>query len=255
MQLHQRLTPGQKTQVRKREERRRRKRERRADEYRRRTDRLRRQIEEARKRRRRMLLLFLLAVLAMQESLLAAFTRSISYRPDPIADPTDWTPDPSRDFAPAPGHDDHCDGYSRKEWTRMLDERGIKLSRKAEMKVAWEADPDHELFPPRYRNWGYRPYLGEVMSDLTDARHQNDALTAIKLMSPAETHQYLDEAYASDPADLLMCRANSSADIIRNFQSAAIRWQFRKLRDAEEARREKELSRKNDGEQGIPEPK
>lgn len=249
------LTLAQKSKIEKQEDRRRRKRRQREDEYRRLIERLRRQIEEARRRHQRMLLLFLLAVLAMQESLFAAFARSISYRPDPVADPADWTPDPKKDFAPAPGHGDHCDGYSYEQWNRMLDERGIKVSRKAELQAEWKADPERKLFPTRYQNWGYRPYLGEIMSDLTDARHQNDALTAIKLMSPPETHRYLDEAYASDPADLLMCRANSSVDIVRNFQSAAIRWEFRKQREAEEAKRDKELSRKNDGDKGVPEPK
>ncbi|CAK7257002.1 MAG: hypothetical protein M9955_26425 [Rhizobiaceae bacterium] len=251
---HYPLTLKQKEKNKKNEERRRRERQRREDEYCRRIERLRRQIEEARKRRQRMLLLFLLAVLAMQESLFAAFTRSVSYRSDPIADPTDWTPDPNKDFAPAPGHGDHCDGYSYERWNRMLKERGICVSRKAELQEAWKSDPDREFFPTRYQLWGYRPFVGEVMSDLTDQRWQGDALKALKLMSPPETHRYLDEAYASDPADLLMCRANSSADIVRNFQSAAVRWEFRKQREAEEARREKELSRKNDGEQGIPEP-
>ncbi|SSC64534.1 hypothetical protein [Ciceribacter selenitireducens] len=251
---HYPLTLKQKAEIKKNEERRRRKRRLREDEYRRRIERLRRHIEEARKRRQRMLLLFLLAVLAMQESILVAFRRSYIVWPDPAPDPTDWTPNPAKDFAPAPGHDDHCDGYSRDQWHQLAGERGIRISRKAELLAQWHADPDRELFPDRYKNWGYRPYLGEIMYDLTDARHQNDALTAIKLMSPAETHQYLDEAYASDPADLLLCRATLNADIVRNFQSAAIRWEFRKQREAEEVRREKELSRKNDGDQGIPDP-
>ncbi|WLD95795.1 hypothetical protein PX860_09395 [Agrobacterium leguminum] len=252
---HQQLTPEQKTQIKKREERRRRKRERRADEYRRYIERLRRQIAQARKTRQRMLLLFLLAVIAMQESLFAAFRRSVSYRPDPIADPAEWTPDPDKDFAPAPGHDDHCDGYSYERWNRMLKERGICVSRKAELLEAWRSDPERELFPQRYQEWGYKPFMAEVMNDLTDQRWQGNALEALKLMSPVETHQYLDEAYASDPADLLMCRANSSADIVSNFQSAAIRWEFRKQREAEEAKRDKELSRKNDDDKGVPEPK
>lgn len=248
------LTPEQKSKIERKKERRRRDRERRVDEYRRYIERLRRQIAQARKRRQRMLLLFLLAVIAMQESLFAIFARSISYRHDAIADPTDWMPDPANDCAPKHGHDDHCDGYSREQWDRMLGERGITLSRKAELKAEWKADPARELFPQRYQEWGYKPFMAEVMNDLTDRRWKGNALEALKLMSPVETHQYLDEAYASDPADLLMCRANSSADIVRNFQSAAIRWEFRKQREAEEARREKELSRKNDGEQGVPDP-
>ncbi len=252
---HYPLTLKQKAEIKKNEERRRRKRRLREDEYRRRIERLRRQIEVARKRRQRLMLLLLLAILAIQESIFATFQRSYTYHPDPDPEPEDWTPDPRNDFAAQPGHDDHCDGYSRKEWTRMLDERGINLSRKAEMKASWEADPDYERFPDRYKNWGYRPYLGEIMDDLTDQRWQGAALKALKLMSPDETHQYLDEAYASDPADLLMCRANSSADIVRNFQSAAIRWEFRKQREAEEAKRDKEFSRKNDGDKGVPEPK
>ena len=252
MQHH--LTPEQKAAIQRKKDRRRDQRQREI-EYRRRIDRLRRQIEEARRRRKRLMLLVLLAILAMQESILAAFRRSYVGRPDQSPDSPDWKPSPENDYAPRPGNDDYCDGYSYEQWTRMTAKRGIQMSRKAELKEAWEADPERELFPTRYQLWGYRPFLGEVMSDLTDQRWQNDALKALKIMSPPETHQYLDEAYASDAADLLMCRANSSADIIRNFQSAAIRWQFRKLRDAEEARREKELSRKNDGDQGVPEPK
>ncbi|WP_154964110.1 hypothetical protein [Agrobacterium tumefaciens] len=202
-----------------------------------------------------MWLLILLAVLAMQESLLAAFQRSYVDWPDPDPEPENWTPDSTHDYAPQPGKDDHCDGYSYEQWNRMLDERGIKMSRKAELKAAWEADPEREDFPQRYKDWGYRPHLAELMYDLPAPYWQADAIAAIKLLSPAETHQYLDEAYASDLADVLMCRADSSADIVRNFQSAAVRWEFRKLRDAEEARREKELSQKKDGDKGIPNPK
>ncbi|MBB3611593.1 hypothetical protein [Rhizobium sp. BK602] len=82
---------------------------------------MRRQIEEARKRRQRMLLLLLLAILAMQESILAAFQRSYVDWPDPDPGPLDWTPDPANDFAPRHGSDDYCDGYSREQWNRMLD--------------------------------------------------------------------------------------------------------------------------------------
>lgn len=249
------LTPAQKSKIKKQEEHRRRELRQREDEYRRRIERLRRQIEEARRRRQRLMLLLLLAILAMQESILAAFQRSFVDWPDPDPDPEpkDWAPDPRNDFAAQPGHDDHCDGYSRKEWTRMLDERGIKLSRKAEMKAAWEADPDHELFPPRYRNWGYRPYLGEIMNDLTDQRYQPDALTGLKLLSPPETHQYLDEVYAINPLDLLHCRAELSADIIHNFKSRAVLWEERKRREAEEARKARN-DKKSDGDEKKFEP-
>lgn len=222
-----------------RKRRRRHERARREVEYRRRIERLRRQIVEAQKRRQRMVLLLLLAILAMQESILGAFRRSFVDWPDPGPEPKDWTPDPRNDFAPQPGHDEHCDGYSRKEWTRMLDERGIKLSRKAEMKAGWEADPDHELFPLRYRNWGYRPFLGEVMNDLSEPRYQPDALKGLKLLSPPETHQYLDEVYAIKPLDLLHCRAELTADIINNFRSRAVAWEEHKKREAEEARKAK----------------
>jgi hypothetical protein len=249
MQQHQ-LTPEQKSKIKKREERRRRERQRREDEYRRRIERLRRQIEEARKRRQRMWLLFLLALLAMQESILAAFQRSYIDWPDPDPEPKDWTPSPENDFAPRPGHDDYCDGYSYEQWTRMLNERGIKLSRKAELQAAWIADPEREHFPQRYREWGYRPFLGELMYDLTAPYWQADAFEAIKLMSPVEVHLYLNEAYATDLGDLLMCRANLNADIITNFQSAAIRWEVRKQREVEEVRREEELLQKNDIDKG-----
>jgi hypothetical protein len=122
--MHQ-LTPAQNSKIKKQEERRRRELRQREDEYRRRIERLRRQIEEARRRRQRLMLLLLLAILARQESILAAFQRSFVDWPDPDPEPKDWTPDPRNDFAAQPGHDDNCDGYSRKEWTRMLDERGI----------------------------------------------------------------------------------------------------------------------------------
>ncbi|MBB3945699.1 hypothetical protein GGQ73_001634 [Rhizobium skierniewicense] len=250
---HQPFTPAQKEKIKKREERRRRERRQREAEYRRRIERLRRQIDAARKRRQRMLLLFLLAVLAMQESFLAAFMRSHTYQPDP--EPTGWTPDPASDYAPRSGHDDHCDGYSYKQWTRMTAERGIQMSRKAELKSEWMADPERELFPTRYKDWSYRPFLGEIMNDLSEQRYQSDALEGLKLLSPSETHKYLDEIYAINPLNLLHCRAELSADIVRNFQSRSVLWDEQKRREAEQAKRDKELSRKNDGDKGIPEPK
>ena len=207
MQPHQKLTPGQKAAIEKEKDRHRRKRRQQADEYRRRIERLRRQIEEARRRRQRMWLLILLAVLAMQESLLAAFQRSYVDWHDPDPEPKNWTPESTHDYAPQPGKDDHCDGYSYEQWNRMLDERGIKLSRKAELKAAWEADPDREHFPTRYQEWGYKPFLTEIMNDLTDQRYQPDALEGLKLLSPPETHKYLDEVYAINPLDLLHSRA------------------------------------------------
>lgn len=252
--MYEPLTPAQKPETKKHVERRRRERRKREDEYRRRIERLRRQIEEARKRRQLMLLLFLLAVLAMQESILAAFGRSYSDWPDPISDREDWTPSPENDFAPAPGCDDNCDGYSRTQWNRMLDERGIRVSRKAEMKAAWEVDPDYDLYPQRYREWGHRPYIGQIMAELTAPYWRTDAFTALKLLSPPETHQYLAEAYATDPGDLRQCLADRDSDIIQAFQTRAILWEERKRREAEEAKREQELSRKNAGDQGIPDP-
>jgi type II secretory pathway pseudopilin PulG len=252
--MHSRqLSPEQKSKIKKQEDRQRRKRRQREDEYRRHIERLRRQIEQARKRRQRLMLLLLLAVLAMQEAFLAAIQRSFTYQPyDP--DPKNWTPDPFNDYAPQPGSDDHIDGYSREQWTRMTAERGIQISRKAELKAEWEADPEREDFPQRYKDWGYRPYIGEIMYDLTDTRHQNDALIAIKLMAPTETHKYLNEAYAADPGDLRQCLADRDHQIIATFQQRAILWEERKRREAEEAKREQELSRKNDDDQGIPEP-
>jgi len=166
----------------------------------------------------------------------------------------DWTPEPYHDYAPKDGHDDYCDGYSYAQWNKMSAERGIRVSRKTELREAWKADPDHEDFPQRYKDWGYRPYIGEIMLDLTDARHQNDALIAIKLMAPAETHKYLNEAYATNPGDLRQCLADRDHQIIATFHQRAILWDERKRREAEEAKCEQELSRKNDDDQGIPEP-
>lgn len=252
--MPQQLTPEQKSKIARQKERRRRERERREDEYRRRIEELRRRIAEARNRRQRLLLMLLLALLAALESTRPKFAASV-YWPDPTPDPTRWTPDPSNDYAPAPGNDDHCDGYSYEQWNRMLDERGIRFSRKSELRAAWEADPERVLFPDRYKNWGYKPFLAEIMNDLSEPRYQPDALKGLKLLSPPETHQYLDEVYAVNPLDLLHCRAALSADIVRNFQSRAVLSEEHKKREAEEAKRDKELSGKNDDKQGIPKPK
>lgn len=248
MQPHQKLTTTENEEIEKEGNRRRRKRRQREDEYRRRIERLRRQIEEARRRRQRMLLLFLLAVLAMQASFLAVLIGSYTYQPDPDPEPTGWMPGPRNDFAAQPGHDDHCDGYSRKGWTRMLDERGIKLSRKAELKAQWETDPERENFPQRYQEWGYRPYLGEIMNDLTDARWQAVAFTAIKLISPPETHKYLAEAYVTDPGDIRQCFGDRDVDIIEAFQNRAVLWEERKRREAEEAQKAKKDKKPDDDE-------
>lgn len=251
--MQHQLTPEQKSKIERKKERRLRERRQREDEYRRRIERLRRRIAEARKRRQRLLLMLLLALLAALESTRPKFSISISW-PDPTPDPRDWTPHPHNDFAPAPGKDDHCDGYSYEQWSRMTAERGIKLSRKSELRQAWMANPDREHFPQRYREWGYRPFLGEVMNDLSEPRYQRDALKGLKLLSPPEVHRYLDEVYAINPLDLLHCRAELSVDIVRNFQSRAVVWEEQKRRQAEEIKREKELMRKKDDDQGIPKP-
>lgn len=245
----QQLTPEQNAKIKRQEERRRERRQR-EDEYRRRIERLRRQIEEARRRRQRTLLLFLLAVLAMQESILTAFTRSFTYRPDPAPGLKDWMPSPENDYAPRGGSDDYCDGYSREQWSRMLDERSIKLSRKSELQVAWKADPDHEHFPQRYREWGYRPFLGEIMDELKAEYWRADAFAALKLLTPTEVHTYLDEGYAAG-ATFRQCLADRDADIIDNFRSHAILWEERKRREAEEARKAKNDKKPDDDEKSF----
>ncbi|WQO64672.1 hypothetical protein U8C40_16275 [Sinorhizobium medicae] len=241
------LTPAQKAKYEKEKHRRRRERRRREDEYRR-LERLRRQIEDARRRRQRMLLLFLLAVLAMQESILATFQRSYTYQPDPDPEPSNWTPNSANDYAPRAGDDDHCDGYSREQWNRMLDKRGIRISRKGEIKAAWEADPERERFPERYQDWGYRPHLAELIYDLTAPYWQADAFAAIKLLTPHEVHTYLGEAYATDPGDLRQCHADRDHQIVAAFQNRAILWEERKQREAEEARKAKNDKKPDDDE-------
>lgn len=243
MQAHQ-LTPAQKAKIKKREERRRRERERRADEYRKRVARLRRLIEEARKRRQRLLLMLLLALLAALESARPKFTL---FTPRPQPDPADWTPSPENDFAPKHGADDHCDGYSREEWNQMLDERGIRLSRKAELKATWEADPERELFPTRYQNWGHRPYIGQIIAELTAPYWRADAFAALKLLTPPEVHTYLDEGYTAG-STFRRCLADRDAEIINNFRSHAILWEERKRREIEEARKAKNDPKSDDDE-------
>jgi hypothetical protein len=251
LQPDQKFRPARKAAIEKEEDRRRRKRRQREDEYRRRIERLRRQIEEARRRRRRVLLLLLLAVLPMQESLLATFQRSFAYQRDYDPEPANWTPDPRNDFAAQPGHDDHCDGYSREEWTQLLSERGIKLSRKTEMKAAWEVDPERALFPERYQLWGTRPYIGQIMAELTAPYWRADAFMALQLLSPPETHQYLAEAHATDPGDLRQCLADRDADTIRVFHTRAILWEERKRREAEKMQRLKSDRKQDDDEKNF----
>jgi ribosomal protein S30 len=242
----QHLTLNQKTRIKAKEERRRLVRRRRAEEYRRRIQRLRRQIEEARKRRQLMLLLLLFAILAIQESILAAYQRSYLAWSVSDADSLDWIPDPTNDFAPRHGSDDYCDGYSREQWELMTGQRGIRLSRKAELKKAWEADPDWERFPERYQQWGYRPFLGELLNDLSQLRYRSDALVAVKLSSPREVHRYIEEAVHLNPADLRQCFEQRDRDIVAALQMRAILWAECKRRDAEEARRNKEFRKKID---------
>lgn len=232
-------SPTQITETKVSSESRRRERRKREDEYRRRIDNLRRQIEEARRRRQRMLLLFLLAVLAMQESFLAALVRSRTYQPDYHPGPSGWTPSPARDYAPRNRHDDHCDGYSHEEWTRMLDERGINLSRKAEIRAEWHADPERELFPERYQLWGHRPYIGQIIDELKAEYWRADAFAALKLLTPTEVHTYLDEGYAAG-STFRRCLADRDADIIANFRSHALLWEERKRYESEEARKAKD---------------
>ncbi len=242
----QHFTLNQKSKIKKREERRRRERRRREEEYRRRIERLRCQIEEARKRRQRMLLLFLLAILSMQEAILATFQCSYVDCLDPDPEPLDWTPDPAADFAPRHGSDDHCDGYSREQWDRMLDERGIKVSRKAELKAAWEGDPDWQRFPARYQQWGYRPFLGEILNDLREDRWRFDALAALKLSSPVEIHRYIDEAFYLNPSDLRQCFAPRDHEIVAALKLRATLWDECQRRDIENTRSNKDFRKEMD---------
>lgn len=231
------------------------------EEYRRHLEWLRRQIEAARKRRHRLRLLILLILLALLISMRLTFfwlagdqqdEKPFSSSPqrllpvDEVPVVTEWMPSPEADYAPRPGEENYCDGYSFEQWTKMADARGISMSSRSAKKRRWEADPERELYPLRYQDWGYRPYLGEIMDELRDARWGAEAFLALKIMSPPEVHQYLDDAYVRDPADIRLCRADFSDEIIRNLQSAALRWEARKRRDVEEARRQDELAQKHD---------
>ncbi|MDI7862959.1 hypothetical protein MRS76_13425 [Rhizobiaceae bacterium n13] len=231
------------------------------EEYRRHLERLRLQIEEARKRRHRLRLLVLLILLALLISMRPTFSWLASEQQDEsasssspqrllpvdkVAVEAEWMPSPEADYAPRPGEENHCDGYSFQQWTKIADARGISMSSRAAKKRRWDADPQRELYPLRYQDWGYKPYLGEIMDELRDARWGADAFLTLKIMSPPEVHQYLDEAYVRDPADIRLCRADFTDEIIRNLKSAAFRWEARKRRDEEEARRQDELGQKHD---------
>jgi len=183
--------------------------------------------------------MLLLAVLAILESMRPRFPLPVDW-PEPTL--PDWAPSSKNDFSPNSHCDDYCDGYSHEQWDRMTRKRGIKLSRKAELQEAWKADPSREHFPDRYQQWNYRPFLGEIMNDLAETRWQADALAALKLMSPPETHQYLDEAFATDLADLRRCNAATGKEIAANFQRSAARWEISKQKEAQEMRRENEQS-------------
>lgn len=246
-------------------ERRRRSRRSREDERRKRIDLLRRRIEAARKRRQRLLLILLLALLAALEIPRFTFPRRHDDWPELDAGaaqpqrPTtqngsdaaamEWTPDPDDDFRPAPGEDDFCDGYSRSQWTRMFNQRRTGPSRQDKLKMDWETDPTWKLFPERYQHWGHRPYLGQIMEELKVPYWTLDALAALKLMSPLETHVYIDEAYTTDFADLMRCNAPLGDQIIANLKSAAVRWEARKRREAEELARAIRFSPNDDGPQ------
>lgn len=240
-------TPTEKARIhRKQRDRRRRDWQRREGEFRRRIERLRRQIEQARKRRQWLLLLILIAILTMQKSLSAAFARLVSYPADPITDDVDWMPDPLNDYAPRRDSDDFCDGYSRAQWDRMAEKRGFRVNRKAQLKAEWEADPDWGRFPERYQQWDYRPFLGEIFNDLRQQRWQSDALAALKLLSPQEVNQYIEEAFYLNPADLRQCNAQRDREIVAALRSRAILWEECKRRDAELSRPDKESREKID---------
>lgn len=250
MQTHD-ITPEQRNRAARRKERRRQKAARRAEELRRQIELLRRQIADARRRRQRMLLLLLLAILAMKQSILTAISYSITHHPKTISGPTGWMPNPDNDFAPRKNEDDFCDGYSFEQWTRLSKERGITLSRKAERDKAWKGDADFHLFPLRYQDWGHRPYIGQVMEELKTPYWQQDALVALKLLTPREVHLYLDEAYAVDLGELRQCFADRDADIIGAFQKRAVLWEQRKQQEAEQARRAKNVNKPEDDSNGL----
>lgn len=233
-------------------ERRRKRAQSRDEKYRQRLEQLRRQIEAARKRRQLLLLLILLllfSVLMLSQRAIswAAQQRDVdgegsggSYDETNAATVKDWNPSPEADYAPRAGEANFCDGYTFQQWTKLADNRGIRVNSRLARKRQWEADPQWLLFPERYQNWGYKPFLGEIMRELRDPRWGPDAFLALKAMAPPEVQQYLDEAYTRDPADIHLCQAEFSEEIIRNIQSAALRWEIRK-------RREEDDERRNDG--------
>lgn len=83
-----------------------------------------------------------------------------------------------------------------------------------------------------------RPNLPQLMVEMRQPYWRAGAFAAIKLQSPPEVQNYLDEAYGLEPADIRQCYSEWTTDIIANFRSAALRWEARKQREAFEMRRD-----------------
>lgn len=214
--------------------------------YRNRIEELKRRIESERKRRRRLWLLFLLLLLQLEQLRIRRFTWSpptIHFPPEPSEPGAERSgvkpePTPTMDFDPESCSLEYRPGCSRKVWQELAQRKGIKVSTTKALIQQWENDPTRPLYPQRYQDWDMRPNLPQLMVEMRQPYWRAGAFAAIKLQSPPEVQNYLDEAYALEPADIRQCYSEWTTDVIANFRSAALRWEARKQREAFEMRRD-----------------
>ncbi len=257
------LTPEQIARIKAAKRRRKERKERADQEWRQQQDNIRRRIAEARKRRQRFLFWLLMAMLAFTTASNFLISRPRFYLSKPAPRPPrskekrekkpeknkeKWQPSPENDFAPKPGSDEYCDGYSRADWEEMAKERGWN----DRLKEEWKIDPERPLFPDRYQDFDRRPTLFEITRDFCDPHQQIHAFQALKIAAPPETRKWLDETYTLDPGQIRRAFAHKSTEIAQNFRHAAVRWEEQKRREAEEALKDskkpkpKEKSKEND---------
>ncbi|MCD2173045.1 HEAT repeat domain-containing protein [Rhizobium sp. C4] len=246
------LTPEEIARIRAAKRRRKERRERTDEALRQQQDDILRRIADARARKKRFLLWLLMAMLMTQMIANLLLPRHSGYRTKPAPKPPrrrkkekkkeakakrDWQPTPENDFAPRPGSDDYCDGYSRAEWDQMAKARGWRQHRTEAIQNEWTTDPQRSLFPARYQDWDHRPSLFELAREFSDPYQRSVAFDALKIVATPEVKDWLEEAYALDPGEIRRAFSFKSSEIAENFKASALRWQEQKRKDHEEAMR------------------